>query len=133
MKKIAVLTITKDRRITKSSKKTFVEWIYDETNQVAWFVLRRLFAANNRFQGKTGLVVDSGYSIPLNPYNDYKEEELKELTDLDKRAEQAMLIAEGEAEKENRQSIIARTISFAIAGLVVVVIILAIMVASGRL
>ncbi len=130
---LATLVATPDRRLIKTNKRQFVEWIYDEKTQQGWFCLRRLFTANKYFKGKTGLVIDSGYAIPLNPYSDYGVAELKELTNLDKRAEQAMMIAEGEAEKENRQNIIARSIVFGISGLVIVVIVLAILVASRRM
>lgn len=131
--KLSVFVVSQDRRIRKVRKKTFVEWIYDEANQVGWFVLRRLFATNIYFDNKVGLILDSGYAIPLNPYNDYDADELIELTDLDKRSEQAMLIVEGQAEKENRQNTIARSVSLGISGLVFAVVILVILVAVKRI
>ena len=131
--KIAVLEITQDRRIRKKNKNTFVEWIYDENAQVAWFILRRLFAAGKYFKGQVGMVIDNGYSVPLNPYNDYKEEEIKALTDLDARASQALNVAEAHAEKENRQNILARTVALVIGAIFLMVMVLVILVAAGRI
>src|SRR3972149_6885215 len=131
--KIAVLEITQDRRIRKKNKNTFVEWIYDENAQVVWFILRRLFAAGKYFKGQEGMVIDNGYSVPLNPYNDYKEEEIKALTDLDARASQALNVAEAQAEKENRQNILARTVALVIGAIFLMVMVLVILVAAGRI
>lgn|SRR3972149_3928089 len=131
--KIAILMVTADRRIKKSNKTPFVEWIYDESLQQAWFILRRLFAGGKYFKGQVGLVIDNGYSVPLNPYNDYTEEEIKALIDLDARASQALNVAAAQAEKENRQNILARTISLVIGAIFLMVMALVILVAAGRI
>ena len=64
---------------------------------------------------------------------DYTEEEIKALIDLDARASQALNVAAAQAEKENRQNILARTISLVIGAIFLIVMALVILVAAGRI
>ncbi len=130
---VAVITVTQDRRLRKTNHKVFVEWVESKDVRQRWFALRRLFAAFNRFKGKLGLVLESGYSVPLNPYNDYSDDELLYLTDLNARADQASTIAEAEAQKEARQNLLYKTISFCTACFVIAVLALVILVVAKNL
>ena len=131
--KQVVITIGHDRKLKRCSKPIFGEWLFDESDMLAWFTLRKLYPVFTFLKGKMGLVIDSRFALPLNPYHDYNENEITNLTGLDKRADLALNVAMGQAEKQGRQHIIAWGLIAIVSGLVVCVIILALLVASGRM
>lgn len=128
-----VITIGHDRKLKRCTKPIFGEWLFDEKNMVAWFTLRKLYQVFPFMKCKMGLVLDSRFALPLNPYHDYKSEDLTTLTNLDSRADQALSLAMGLAEKQGRQHILAWGMVAIVSGLVVMVVILALLVAAGRI
>ena len=128
-----VIVVGQDRRLKKCSKPVFSEWLYDENNQEAWFVLRKLFSVFNFMKKGMSLVIDQRFALPLNPYHNYTPEELTTLTELDKRASQALNVVVGQAEKHSNNKIIALGLIVIVSAIVLLVIILALLVASGRM
>ncbi len=131
--KQVVITIGHDRKLKRCTKPVFGEWLFDEGNMVAWFTLRKLYPVFSFLKGKMGLILDSRYALPLNPYHDYTLEEIKDLTSLDTRADQALNVAMGQAEKEGKQHVFAWGLMAVVAALVFMVVVLALLVASGRI
>ncbi len=133
MAKQIVIEVGQDRKLKRTTKPGIGEWLYDENNQEAWFTLRKLYSVFGFLKGKMGLVIDKRFALPLNPYGGYKPDEITLLTNLDARADQALNIAIGQAEKQGRHNIVAWGITIAISGFVLVVIILALLIASERI
>lgn len=135
----AVLIIHQNRRIKKTTQPVYGNWLRDVKNWSAWFTYRHYYLwfdqFKNKFGGKVrvGLVIDSIYALPLNPYVNREEEEVKKQVDLNRRLVESFEIAAGQAEKEGRRNIMAWGMTLAITGLVFIVIVLALLAASGRL
>jgi len=133
MPKQEVVEVGADRKIKLTSKPVYGEWLYDEGKQKAWYCLPKLYTRLGLSGGGLGLVVDERFSKPMNPYLDYEKEELAELTNLNKKAAQSLTITMGKAEKEGTQHIIAWGVVAVVSAIVLVVVILALLVASGRM
>ena len=133
MQKQIALEIGQNRLVRRATKPVFGEWLYDEKNQKAWYLLRKLYSVFKFGKSKLGLVIDERYALPINPFASYSKDELENLTNLNTRAAQALKLAMGQAEKEGHQNIIAWGITAAVSAIVFVVVILALLVASGRM
>lgn len=133
MIKQTVIVLGQDRRLKRTTKPVFGEWLYEPKIQRAWFTLRKLYASLKFCKNRLGLVIDERFALPLNPYESYSEPELKALISLDERADQALNLTIGQVEKESHQNIIAWALVAIVSAIVLVVVILALLVASGRL
>jgi hypothetical protein len=133
MEKQAVLITGQNRRIKKTNVPLFSDWIFYEKMPGAWHTLRRLYCMFKYFKTDMGLVVDGRSSVPVNPYGIYPEDELKDLTDVDRKVELAFNKTETAAKKQGAQHIMAWGLTATIVGLVFIVIVLALLVASGKL
>lgn len=134
--KQVVISIGQDRRLKRISKEVFGEWLRDKKIQGAWYILRKLFVPAGFLAGKMCLVIDERFALPLNPYYKYPDEDLTKITELDGegcRADQALDETQDRADKDSNKNILNNGLVVIVAGLVVCVIILALLVASGRI
>lgn len=131
----AVLTVGQDRRLRRTAKPVFGEWLRDKKYPLAWHILRKLFTACSFLKGKMCLVIDERFALPINPYESYADEDLVALTELDGkgcRTDQALDEAQNKADKESAAKMLVNGLTAIVAGLVVCVIVLALLVAYGR-
>lgn len=133
--KETALLLTHNRKIKRVVRPLIAnEWLFDKDERhAAWFALRQLYSVLDIFKGKQGLVIDSRLALPLNPYAEIESKTLESLTDIDSRSDQALEETQRIADKEKPQHIIAWGLVAIVSGLVIIVIILALLVASGRM
>jgi len=132
-KKQAVLELSPNRKLKLCNKPVLGEWLVEEKKQKAWHCLPKLYTWFGLVKGGLGLVIDNRFSIPINPYAKYEKEELEALTNLDKKKALSLSLAIGTAEKEGAQNILALGLVAIVSMIVLVVIVLALLVASGRI
>lgn len=128
-----VLVIGQDRSITKTRKEIFGQWLRDENNMQAWFIMRQLFTNLRLGKRERGLVLDERFAPPLNPYSHCTKDEFTEITDMDRNTELAFNNTAGQAEKESRQNVMAWGITACLSMFGFTILVLALLVASGRM
>jgi len=132
IQKQLVIVAEPDRVLRRTSIPVLGEWLVEKDWIHAWYTLRKLYSVFSFVNKKMGLVIDRRVALPLNPYNSYPDDQLEALTNLDDRCDQAFDVAQNRADKQSRQNVLAWGMTIAISGFVFVIIILSLLVASGR-
>ena len=132
MAKELVLEVKENKLLRRRKVPMMGEWLYDEKSSHAWFTLRKLFAWIAG--GDLGLVLDERYAIPLSPYRKekYSQDELDERTDRKTRIKQAFNAMKTHATKQGQINVVNWTISLVVAATVFVFIVIALLLASGK-
>ncbi len=131
-----VITVSQSRKLRRTTKPIFGEWLRDKKYPLAWYILRKLFVVCDFKKRVMCLVLDERFALPLSPYEKYPETDLNALTELDGpgcRTDQALDETQSRADKESHNTILVNGLTAIVAGLVVCVIILALLVAKGRI
>jgi len=130
MLKQEVIKISQNRKLRHSKLPIGDGVVKEEKTIKAWYYLRHFLGL---FGKSTVLVVDDYFALPINPYTHIEKEELKKLTNVDTMYIRAKEDAGGKAAHEGRMNVLAWGMTTCVIGLVLVVIILAILVAAGRI
>lgn len=127
----ACLILTEDRQILYEKLPIVSSCLVDVKNQKAWHLLHPLLFMSNKFK-RLLLLLDTRHAVPVSPYATLTEAQIKNLTNLDPIAGEALAAQLNEIEQESHTNQLATGFRFAITLMFIFVGILIILALTGK-
>ncbi len=132
MLKQEVIKTSQNRRL-RHPKLPIGEGVLTEDKTIkSWYNLRQFLSLLGSGK-KLVLVIDDYFALAMNPYTHIEKETLLKQTDVDSMYIKAQEDAGGKSQQEGRMNILAWGMTTCVIGLVLVVIVMALLVAAGRI
>lgn len=104
-----------------------------DKDRKAWYRLRNYYTEIKHLSKRQLLIIDEYDALPLNPYPQYSESELKRLTDKNLVADEALDESMGKVDVENQKRFASDMMSLAVVFVVFMIVVIGGAIAAGRL